>query len=487
MLSNRISPNPRPRSGHPLLLGMTAFYPFRDGGGFNPREISGNMRHGTLTLTAATPYPAWVQGYQDKGGLYFNGANPAVAEGSYVLLPGINADYIPNTGGTISCWVRPESNISPGTTLNNCQGIVTFQSDTTLPWGLERANIASGGDKIYAVHNAGGTINNVAIGTVGSMANQGGWIHLIWQYDDTTLYGGLNGLITGSTASAHQVYGTTGTPKIGKGDARNFEGQISDVRIWSRVLRADELRWLYDEPDEIFLERKATYFYQNHFPPRPSWWHSTAARVDRHATPEITSHCEVGKGKLLQQFKQKDKIGKYICAFADSIQDVEQVLTDVRAYRSLTESEGVQLDKLGQNLVWPRNGYDDEKYRRFLTARTKAVGSRGRPNDLLDILTALDGGFAPTEISYTTSPPAACILHCQVGAGEELEGEAFARVLKPCAPATVVLILEFEEQDVIPFEYEENVPEGDPAPTVADSGFEDDEATGTGGIMAEAV
>lgn len=470
------------------MIGCSGFYPLNDGGGITARDISGNKRDGTLTLGAGNPdgYPVWSPGHSGRGGLQFSGFAPSGGnEGSYVVLNALNLDLVPVAGGTISCWARA---IGTGPTSANSlsqQGVVTLQPDAGAD-GILRGKISGGAnDSYHAWHvRFGGTSDRITILDLTTAPQDlSGWVHLIWQYDGTNQYGGYNGVIHTSGASSQANYITPGTPKIGKGDANNFNGEICDVRFWNRVLSADELFWLYDDPLEVYIPRRALYFFRKDQPRVPLAFHYAKDIIlESHATPEIASHCDVAVDKLLQQFKKKPKIEDYICILADKVQEIEQVCADTLAFRSLDTAVGVQLDKLGQNLVILRNGYDDDKYRRFLKAKALRIGSLGRADQLIAILEALDNGFDDAAISFTPSPPAGCIMHCRVPAGHQLDGEAYAKLLKPAAPATVQLILEFEEADVTLFQWATST--DDPAP---DGGSEWGEVDTVGGIWAEAV
>lgn len=463
-------------------------YPLRDQGGLLAVDVSGNSRHGVVTAgvgTQSTVYPSWVDGYKAKGGTNFDGFTPSGGnEGGEIRCPGNSVNYIPQAAGTISAWVRPLGTGPTSAVPGSLQGIFTLSADTNSGNGLFRGKLSAGAtDSIHAWHHDAGIGDSCVAALIGFTESESGWIHVLWAYDGTNVYGGANGVLINSVASTSTAY-LAGTPvKIGKGNANNFNGDICDVRTWDRVLDADELYSLFAEPEDIYQPKQLYFFFQNLLPVLPRWLHSKDAVGERH-TDVGSDACEIAKARLLEQFKSKPKIGHYICAFADRIQEIIQALADVQAFRSVETAEGMQLDRLGENLILFRNGFSDDKYRKFLLAKTKVIASHGRPDELSEILTYLDDGFAPTEISYTNSFPAAAILHCQVESGAQLDGEAYAVLLKSAIPAGVRLILEFEEQDEILFQWAES--DDDPAPD-AGSEWEELDTPGVGGLWAEAV
>ena len=177
--------------------------------------------------------------------------------------------------------------------------------------------------------------------------------------------------------------------------------------------------------------------------------------VQHHTTPEITDHCALAKDRLASQFKGKPKLGAYICALSDGCQELEQACADVLAYRSLTTSYGAGFDRLGSTLGLARGGLADAVYQARLGVMATVIGSGGSGDELQAILTALDAGYQPSEITYAEPEPATVIMHCQVHPGQQADGVAYARLLHAAKPNAVRMILEFEEHGVTWFQFQE--------------------------------
>lgn len=198
--------------------------------------------------------------------------------------------------------------------------------------------------------------------------------------------------------------------------------------------------------------------------------------------PNEIDHCELAKARLAWQFRARENFETLVCLIGDRATELEQAFADVKAFRSIETALGETLDRIGTILRWPRHGLLDEEYRIFLRARAKLIASRGKPDELLDILTTLDGGFNEDAITLAEDFPACVVMHCLVPEGEQARGELFGRMLYEAKAAGVKIVLEFEEDGVTLFSWAES--DDDPAPP-ADSAW--DEGAGEGGRWAEAV
>lgn len=191
-----------------------------------------------------------------------------------------------------------------------------------------------------------------------------------------------------------------------------------------------------------------------------------------YTAPAIVSACDAGLARLLSQFGSSPLLRALICSLADPADLLAQALTDVQTYRSLDTAIGVQLDALGDLIGLLRNGDVDADYRRFLRAKVAANASHGHADELIEILELLDNGFAPSEITLTEHFPATVILHALVPeVGGLTLGARFVEILRQAKANAVRLILEFEEDGVVLFTFDEDVGAGLPAPP-ADSGWD---------------
>lgn len=108
----------------------------------------------------------------------------------------------------------------------------------------------------------------------------------------------------------------------------------------------------------------------------------------------ISDHAARMKQLLPAQFVGLENWEKFIDALAVSIQAVENDIHDMFTSMSLSGATGVQLDKLGEILGETRKGRTDEEYRAFLSIRVKINISRGEPETLISVLSAI------TDSSY---------------------------------------------------------------------------------------
>lgn len=109
---------------------------------------------------------------------------------------------------------------------------------------------------------------------------------------------------------------------------------------------------------------------------------------------QITNYAERLKSLLLYQFQQKANFTAFVDAIAVSMQDLED-----QAYRffnelSLNEAVGAQLDGIGEILGETRQNRTDDDYRAFLSVRITINISRGEPETLISVLSAI------TESTY---------------------------------------------------------------------------------------
>lgn len=200
--------------------------------------------------------------------------------------------------------------------------------------------------------------------------------------------------------------------------------------------------------------------------------------VHPHATPEIVSHCQAAIDRLLEQFKGKPDLETLICIFADQVQEVEQALTDVRAYRSIETSLGDQLDQNGADYGEYREGEADDDYRRRLRAAAALTASIGAGDELLEILITLDNGYDPASIALVEHYPAGVILTAKVPIGGQLLGEMYGRFMKRAKAGGVRIVVLFEYTGAVHFVWSGETGSGWAEATSPGS---------TGGLWAEGV
>jgi hypothetical protein len=90
--------------------------------------------------------------------------------------------------------------------------------------------------------------------------------------------------------------------------------------------------------------------------------------------------------KLLQQFRDFERIEALLRALVSDAQPLEDALFELATERGLAAAEGVQLDGLGELLGLGRAQLTDAEYRAVLRAQILALRSGGTAAELLQIV-----------------------------------------------------------------------------------------------------
>jgi Concanavalin A-like lectin/glucanases superfamily len=238
--------------GRSLNSGLLAHWRFNEGAGTTTEDSSGNENDGTLLSgTPGGPIPLWVKDTppirHDRFALAFDGSQ----SGPYVQAPTL---AISNTL-SIAAWVKFAVNPGDDTT----QGIVSEPSPGT-GWALRME---------YAFDNLGNFTPRANFGINNGFINcsvhsipqlpVGQWTHLAVTYEvHGTVDAGIvklymNGeeVPVDTQCPAPGFLPITGEPiDIGREFApaccgtRTFDGDIDEVRIYDRILGADEVHKL---------------------------------------------------------------------------------------------------------------------------------------------------------------------------------------------------------------------------------------------------
>lgn len=209
-------------SGVDLLRGLAAHYPL-DG---DALDRSGNGNHGTIR--GAVPAPD--RHGNAAGALYFDGKGSRVEAGN---SPSLNL----SRSLTISAWIKPATRRAYSSWVSKVAGgasqwRIGFGSGNAQ-WGLTRF---TSDWKDYFLED--------------SVVPAGAWTHVVACADQTlgrlTYYldgrrvGEIDGLAAFSPGQGPLLIGEQ------RDDGVFFEGAIDDVRVYNRVLGADEVRALRD-------------------------------------------------------------------------------------------------------------------------------------------------------------------------------------------------------------------------------------------------
>ncbi len=205
----------------PNDTGLVGYWSFEDGSGTKATDFSGSGNAGTLTNG-----PTWVNGKFGKA------LNLSSASSQYALIGNVSA--LKNSVFTYSAWVNPAS-------ISNSMTVFSSGANST-----PRIRLDSTSGTISLIDT-----NVVVMGTSSQSVSANVWTHLAISYDASGSYAFyLNGETAGSGTNSQSFSFGSAAFEIGRNGAANneyFNGQIDDVRIYNRVLSADEILNLYQK------------------------------------------------------------------------------------------------------------------------------------------------------------------------------------------------------------------------------------------------
>jgi len=103
----------------------------------------------------------------------------------------------------------------------------------------------------------------------------------------------------------------------------------------------------------------------------------------------IDNYAERLKSLLLHQFRDKPNVLGFVDGFAISAQDTEDEIHRFFNELSLNEAIDAQLDGIGEILGEARESRPDSEYRASLSVRITINISRGEPETLISVLSAI--------------------------------------------------------------------------------------------------
>ncbi len=203
-------------------LGLVAYYPFSG----NANDMSGNGYNGTVNGATLT-----TDRFGNANSAYaFNGINNyiKVSTQSFKLL-----------SRTIAFWIKTGQN-SPATLL-------TYEDGNALyGWDLYRDTYAL---EYAVVSSAGGT---TASANSAAVITDNSWNFVVGTDDGLSLNLYINGTLVSTVTSANPQWATSMNLYLGATQPENigslwFNGALDDLRIYNRVLSANEIQQLYNE------------------------------------------------------------------------------------------------------------------------------------------------------------------------------------------------------------------------------------------------
>jgi len=151
-------------------------------------------------------------------------------------------------------------------------------------------------------------------------------------------------------------------------------------------------------------------------------------------------HVAEALGDLLFQDQDLPRVEAYVETMGARWQVVEDFLWQLATERNLDDAVGVQLDGIGDILDEARGGLTDDQYRLFLRAKILVLRSRGRVEELIQILEVL--GY--TSIAVREHPPA----HIQVEVCDVTLALETDRILRLAKAGGVGLLFVYSTTDL---------------------------------------
>ena len=187
----------------------------------------------------------------------------------------------------------------------------------------------------------------------------------------------------------------------------------------------------------------------------------------------ITDHAARTRARLLQQFKDKERVEAVLDAISAEVQEIEDVFFKLITERQIDTAIGQQLDEIGEIVGQKRNGLSDVDYRVRLKVRIQRNASNATPNEILDVMSGL---INITSIEYFNTFPATFFVQFE---GDMLtdDAELFEAVLEMSPSGVEFYLVQFDDPPMVFLDDPD--PNGEGLGTVLDAGV--------GGLLARIV
>jgi len=143
---------------------------------------------------------------------------------------------------------------------------------------------------------------------------------------------------------------------------------------------------------------------------------------------------------------ESNKIFDLITPFLQEVQDIETMLNGLRENCDLAVAEGLQLDKIGDIIVLPRNGLDDTAYRAALMLQNSLNIGNGNPETLITLVK----NFTGSTIANYAEP---CPARFQFDVDTFTDPKGLRDRLNRLKPVAVGFDLYYVEPSVSPFAF----------------------------------
>lgn len=157
----------------------------------------------------------------------------------------------------------------------------------------------------------------------------------------------------------------------------------------------------------------------------------------------LRNHTTEAYDRLLQQFKDKPNTAALLALFTARYDGLEAVFYALLVERTIYAAVGAQLDQIGAIVGQPRQGLDDDTYRRYILARVAANSSDGLVEDLIAV-TRLVLNDSTQTLQVVTTGIATTIVRVTGGRVEWATAAVIAELLRSSVEGGVRMLLEFE-------------------------------------------
>jgi hypothetical protein len=133
---------------------------------------------------------------------------------------------------------------------------------------------------------------------------------------------------------------------------------------------------------------------------------------------------------------------KFVATLATPFQSLDNALQQLLTERSIDTAVGAQLDVIGRIVGQPRNGLDDETYRRYCRARISTNRATGITEDLITVTSLIvydDDGYYEVD----TQGIATVVLRVRDIAITEDLADVLISFLRDTVSAGVRVIIEY--------------------------------------------
>lgn len=103
----------------------------------------------------------------------------------------------------------------------------------------------------------------------------------------------------------------------------------------------------------------------------------------------VSNRVEIAKNYLLSQFKDKPNILALVDVLVTELQELENTIIELQNVRTISGARGWWLDRIGDDLDTPRNGYNDGDYKTILRIEMLKKTASASIEDIIRVLSLL--------------------------------------------------------------------------------------------------